>query len=59
MTFAEDDLSFDHGPHQFSINWIVNELLANPDLLRQLVRRFVDIDDDGIITQRELLGRPE
>lgn len=41
---------------QFSVNFIVRELLMNPGLLRQFIRRFVDVNNDGMITQQELMA---
>lgn len=39
----------------FPINFIVNELLSNPAMLRHLIRRFVDVNNDGLVTQQELM----
>lgn len=63
IEFSEDGVHFEEaaeGGHRFPLNFIVDELLANPPLLRQLVRRFIDVNNDGIITQQELMiGRDQ
>lgn len=40
---------------RFSLMFLVDELSSNPALLRQFVRRFIDVNHDGVITQQELM----
>ncbi|XP_055856569.1 allatotropins-like [Episyrphus balteatus] len=41
------------------IDWMAHELTANPALIRLLLHRFVDINHDGAISARELLGNSQ
>ncbi|XP_013190603.2 allatotropins-like [Amyelois transitella] len=37
------------------LDWFVNEMLNNPDFTRSVVRKFVDLNQDGLLTSDELL----
>ncbi|XP_028168543.1 allatotropins-like [Ostrinia furnacalis] len=37
------------------LDWFVNEMLNNPDFTRSVVRKFVDLNQDGQLTSDELL----
>ncbi|CAB3220523.1 unnamed protein product [Arctia plantaginis] len=37
------------------LDWFVHEMLNNPDFARSLVRKFVDINQDGMLSSDELL----
>ncbi|XP_075978508.1 allatotropins-like isoform X1 [Anticarsia gemmatalis] len=37
------------------LDWFVNEMLNNPDFARSLVRKFVDLNQDGMLSSDELL----
>ncbi|XP_055907151.1 allatotropins-like [Eupeodes corollae] len=41
------------------IEWMAHELTANPALIRLLLHRFVDVNRDGAISARELLGNSQ
>ncbi|RVE53700.1 hypothetical protein evm_001592 [Chilo suppressalis] len=40
------------------LDWFVNEMLNNPDFTRSVVRKFVDLNQDGQLTSNELLRNP-
>ncbi|CAG9794014.1 unnamed protein product [Diatraea saccharalis] len=40
------------------LDWFVNEMLNNPDFTRSVVRKFVDLNQDGQLTSDELLRNP-
>lgn len=42
----------------FPIEWLAEELAQNPQGVLVLLRRFVDVNRDGIITGEELLRQP-
>lgn len=57
LAFEEGGGEGDDGAGRiFPINFIVNELLSNPAMLRQLIRRIVDVNNDGLVTQQELMN---
>ncbi|XP_013172081.1 PREDICTED: allatotropin-like [Papilio xuthus] len=37
------------------VDWFVNEMLNNPDFARSVVRKFVDLNQDGALSSEELL----
>ncbi|XP_063623739.1 allatotropins-like isoform X2 [Cydia splendana] len=37
------------------LDWFVNEIVNNPDFARSVVRKFVDINQDGMLSSDELL----
>ncbi|XP_061714920.1 allatotropins-like [Cydia pomonella] len=37
------------------LDWFVNEIVNNPDFARSVVRKFVDINQDGVLSSDELL----
>ncbi|CAH4032884.1 unnamed protein product [Pieris brassicae] len=37
------------------LDWFVNEMLNNPDFTRSVVRKFVDLNQDGELSADELL----
>ncbi|XP_026762681.1 allatotropins-like [Galleria mellonella] len=37
------------------LDWFVNEMLNNPDFARSVVRKFVDLNQDGQLSSEELL----
>ncbi|XP_026317003.1 uncharacterized protein LOC113228077 [Hyposmocoma kahamanoa] len=37
------------------VDWFVNEMLNNPDFARSVVRKFVDLNQDGLLSAEELL----
>nr|AAV59461.2 allatotropin precursor [Clostera anastomosis] len=37
------------------LNWFVNEMLNNPDFARSVVRKFIDLNQDGMLSSEELL----
>ncbi|XP_014242883.2 uncharacterized protein LOC106662942 [Cimex lectularius] len=39
-------------------DWMADEITSNPDLARLLVRRFMDVDQDGFVSPLEFLRPP-
>ncbi|XP_026737909.1 allatotropin-like isoform X2 [Trichoplusia ni] len=37
------------------LDWFVNEMLTNPDFARSVVRKFIDLNQDGMLSSEELL----
>ncbi|XP_035445385.1 allatotropin isoform X5 [Spodoptera frugiperda] len=37
------------------LDWFVNEMLNNPDFARSVVRKFIDLNQDGMLSSEELL----
>ncbi|KAJ2943651.1 hypothetical protein O0L34_g16763 [Tuta absoluta] len=37
------------------MDWFVNEMLNNPDFARSVVRKFIDLNQDGMLSTDELL----
>nr|AAZ30065.1 allatotropin [Samia ricini] len=37
------------------LDWFVNEMLNNPDFARSVVRKFIDLNQDGALSSDELL----
>ncbi|CAG4946912.1 unnamed protein product [Parnassius apollo] len=37
------------------LDWFVNEMLNNPDFARSVVRKFIDLNQDGVLSSEELL----
>ncbi|XP_050351631.1 allatotropin-like [Nymphalis io] len=37
------------------LNWFVNEMINNPDFARSVVRKFIDLNQDGMLSSDELL----
>ncbi|XP_053606821.1 allatotropin-like [Plodia interpunctella] len=37
------------------VDWFVNEMLNNPDFTRSVVRKFIDLNQDGMLSSDELL----
>nr|ATU82841.1 secreted Allatotropin-like protein [Pristhesancus plagipennis] len=42
-------------PDLIPADWMAEELSTNPELARLIVRRFIDIDQDGLVSPIELL----
>lgn len=38
--------------------WLAKEIHGNPALAKVIVNRFIDLNRDGSITARELMGTP-
>lgn len=36
-------------------DWMAEELSSNPELARFIIRRFIDVDQDGLVSPVELL----
>ncbi|XP_052741751.1 allatotropins-like isoform X1 [Bicyclus anynana] len=37
------------------LDWFVNEMVNNPDFARSVVRKFIDLNQDGMLSSEELL----
>ncbi|XP_068618477.1 allatotropin-like isoform X1 [Battus philenor] len=37
------------------LDWFVNEMVNNPDFARSVIRKFIDINQDGLLSPEELL----
>ncbi|CAH0729949.1 unnamed protein product, partial [Brenthis ino] len=37
------------------LDWFVNEMINNPDFARSVVRKFIDLNQDGMLSSEELL----
>ncbi|XP_037975052.2 allatotropin isoform X2 [Plutella xylostella] len=37
------------------LEWFVHEVLSNPDFARSVVRKFIDLNQDGMLSSEELL----
>nr|AAF23016.1 allatotropin neuropeptide precursor [Mythimna unipuncta] len=37
------------------LDWFVNEMLNNPDFARSVVHKFIDLNQDGMLSSEELL----
>nr|XP_037870062.1 allatotropin isoform X2 [Bombyx mori] len=48
---ANDDKTLESIP----LDWFVNEVLNNPDFARSVVRKFIDLNQDGMLSSDELL----
>ncbi|XP_028029148.1 allatotropin-like [Bombyx mandarina] len=48
---ANDDKTLESIP----LDWFVNEILNNPDFARSVVRKFIDLNQDGMLSSDELL----
>ncbi|KAL5292680.1 hypothetical protein ACFFRR_011454 [Megaselia abdita] len=53
-TFGDDGISDDVIPSE----WLVKEIRGNPALAKVIVNRFIDLNRDGSLTARELMGTP-
>ncbi|XP_050675270.1 allatotropin-like isoform X5 [Leptidea sinapis] len=55
-TQEKDGQETDEKPvESIPMDWFVNEMLNNPDFARSVVRKFVDQNQDGILSADELL----
>ncbi|XP_069359104.1 allatotropin-like isoform X1 [Maniola hyperantus] len=37
------------------LDWFINEMVNNPDFARSVVRKFIDLNQDGMLSSEELL----
>ncbi|XP_073946927.1 allatotropins-like isoform X3 [Choristoneura fumiferana] len=49
------DMNDDKTLESIPMDWFVNEMVNNPDFARSVVRKFVDINQDGMLSSDELL----
>ncbi|XP_073968370.1 allatotropins-like isoform X2 [Rhodnius prolixus] len=42
-------------PDLIPADWMAEELSSNPELARFIIRRFIDVDQDGLVSPVELL----
>ncbi|KAJ0178149.1 hypothetical protein K1T71_005972 [Dendrolimus kikuchii] len=47
--------SEDRSLESIPLDWFVNEMLNNPDFTRSVVRKFIDVNQDGMLSSEELL----
>lgn len=41
--------------NSFPVEWLANELSHNPTVIEAILRRFVDVNRDGLLTTAEML----
>ncbi|XP_072947442.1 allatotropin-like [Epargyreus clarus] len=49
------DANEDKMVESIPLDWFVNEMLSNPDFARSVTRKFIDLNQDGMLTSEELL----
>ncbi|CAK1544943.1 unnamed protein product [Leptosia nina] len=45
----------DKAVESIPVEWFINEMVNNPDFIRSVVRKFIDINQDGLLSADELL----
>ncbi|XP_038223562.1 allatotropins-like [Zerene cesonia] len=49
------DANDDKNVESIPLDWFVNEMINNPDFSRSVVRKFIDLNQDGMLSADELL----
>ncbi|CAK1585994.1 unnamed protein product [Parnassius mnemosyne] len=49
------DINEEKAIESIPLDWFVNEMLNNPEFARSVVRKFIDLNQDGMLSSEELL----